>query len=165
MVSVALGYWGISRFRSPFSLDGKRMTWSYARSPRWNSDSDSLFGVSNDSWNPLPAARHWLARLSRWSPWRGKRTLQIPQKLGVPCLLRGVVKNDKQPVPGGADGRHNRRQHQDGEGKKRPHGCSARKNRKSRPLLLYRQKKRAKGLDSGQAQNASSVHARCDARL
>lgn len=84
--------WGIweleSRFCSPFSLDGKRMTWSYARSPRWNSDSDSLFGVSNDSLNPLPAARHWLARLSPWTPKKGKTHSSDPQETWNTQLAR-----------------------------------------------------------------------------
>jgi hypothetical protein len=39
----------------PFVLVGKKRMWSYERSPRWNRASDSLLGVSNESWNPLPA--------------------------------------------------------------------------------------------------------------
>ena len=38
----------------PFDLDGKNVIWSYVRSPRWNRASDSLLGVSKESWNPLP---------------------------------------------------------------------------------------------------------------
>ena len=101
MASMVYGRYGGC---SPFNLDGKRMTWSYARSPRWNSDNDSLFGVSNDSLNPLPAARNWLARLSQWDQWRGERTLEISQELGIARLLSDIVENNKQPVAGGANG-------------------------------------------------------------
>jgi hypothetical protein len=38
----------------PFALVGKKMTWSYFRSPRRKRDSDSLFGVSYVILKPLP---------------------------------------------------------------------------------------------------------------
>ena len=38
----------------PFALVGKKTTWSYFLSPKWKSDSDSLFGVSYVIWKPRP---------------------------------------------------------------------------------------------------------------
>lgn len=105
----------------PFDLDGRRIMWSYTRSPYRNNASLSFFGDSYDSLKPRPIWEE--VNISHAGTDRNAlvRTFKVTQELRILLLFGRFLNYHQQSTSAVAKSLHQAQQCQQKEGEEPPH--------------------------------------------